>query len=89
MTYLKKYIDLIERFLSHKIPVHEFERLYLETFKYENHSMDENIFELLDWLFAEVDAYTDESTQDQADYINEEQLRESARKVLSEIKESG
>ncbi|MCB9988631.1 MAG: hypothetical protein H6868_04755 [Rhodospirillales bacterium] len=83
------YETLIRRFLRHEISVEEFERTYLDAFKNEKVFLGGDLFEALDWLFAEVDAYTDlplEPEDDPDDYIDEAQLRESAALTLKKLK---
>lgn len=88
MNLTDDYSNLISRFLRKEISVQEFEKIYLAKFKGETRDMSEYEFEALDWLFAKVDCYTDiQSLIDQKPewHINEDQLRESAAKVLEEL----
>lgn len=83
------YEGLIEQFISKEIDVYEFERVYLEKFLEEKVPIGGEKFDLLDWLFAEIDAFTDdeEAVRNQPkEYINEEQLRKSATEVLEKLK---
>ena len=89
MANLFGYDDLIEDFLNHKISTSIFERMYIDKFLEGNEPMTEDLFLELDWLFAEVDAYTDipmSEFPNPENYINEDQLRESAAKTLREIR---
>jgi predicted NACHT family NTPase len=82
------YVGLIKQFLNKEISVYEFEKTYLAKFKAEKTPMSDDTFLLLDWLFAEIDAFTDDPTaflEDQHDYIDENQLRQSAEKTLREL----
>lgn len=83
------YTNLIEEFLKKSISVSDFEKTYLEKFKQETGEMEEEEFLILDNLFAEVDAYTDDlkAVADEPEYyIDENQLRASAEKTLEELK---
>jgi hypothetical protein len=91
MKVQQKYIELIEQFLSKRISVSEFERAYLDTFSDERTPLGE-LYELLNWLFTEVDAYTDlpiGPDEDATQFIDEEQLRKSAAEVLEDLKKLG
>ncbi|MCB9996612.1 MAG: hypothetical protein H6869_09270 [Rhodospirillales bacterium] len=88
MLELRGYDVLIEDFLKHKITVKEFERQYLDKFATERILGDE-LYEPLNWLFAEVDCYTDMPIgpdDDPAFNIDESQLRKSAAEVLQKIR---
>jgi hypothetical protein len=87
---LYDYASLIEKFLNREISVKEFERTYLDVYLADEVPISEELFDTLDWLFAEVDAYTDlplEPDDDPADHLNEDQLRKSAAKTLAELEE--
>ena len=89
MIDLFGYDLLIEDFLNRKISVAQFERFYIDKFLEGDEPMIEDLFLELDWLFAEVDAYTDMPISEfpnPENYINEDQLRESAAKTLKEIR---
>ena len=90
MFTLNPYYELIERFINHKISAHTFESQYLDLFNTDEDPEDEQIFRQIEWLFFEVDAYTDlplEPGDDPEDHINEDQLRDSAAKTLQKLKE--
>jgi Bacterial self-protective colicin-like immunity len=88
---MKKYynfISLIEDFINHKITVSQFERMYMDKYLSNTVKLGDELFDIMDWLFAEVDAYTDlplEPTDDPSDHLNEDQLRESAKETLAEL----
>ena len=89
MLELRGYDVLIEDFLKHKITVKEFEKTYIEAFTNEKTPLGGDLFTWLDWLFAEVDCYTDMPIgpdDDRAFNIDEAQLRESAAEVLQKIR---
>lgn len=87
MTRKDYYIKLITSFLNRSISLQEFETTYFDVFLSEKR-LGDTLFLPLDWLFAEVDAYIDDPTaflEPDHNYINEEQLRESAAKTLAEL----
>ncbi|MGB4106989.1 MAG: colicin immunity domain-containing protein [Alphaproteobacteria bacterium] len=93
MIWRKKPFDykkLIQSFVNHQISANDFRKIYFKEFKNENGYLSNNLFLHLDWLFAEIDAYTDlpfEEGDDPTDHLTEEQLRASAEKVLRDIGE--
>jgi hypothetical protein len=92
MEKLYDYADLIKQFLNKTISASEFEKTYLEKFKKETAPMSDEIFLSLDWLFAEIDAYTGDPFDPKNNpygWINEDQLRESAIKTLDELYKVG
>ncbi len=89
MNNLYEYENLIERFLNGIISVKEFERAYIDKYTNDNEPKKEDLFQILDWLFFQVDAFTDlpmEPGDNPEDYINEEQLRESAAETLQALR---
>ena len=89
MQELYKYEILIRKFIEEKITIGDFEKTYLAEFKKVDVSMDDRLYFILQELFAHVDAYTDlpfeEGTNDQDDYLNEEQLRQRASDILQKL----
>jgi hypothetical protein len=81
---IPEYESLIEAFLNRQITVAEFERVYLDKYLSDNRDYSEELFQSLDWLFAEVDAYTDHPEKDDDD-IDEDQLRVSCTETLKEL----
>ncbi|MFJ9462105.1 colicin immunity domain-containing protein [Viridibacillus arvi] len=81
-----KYKRLIEDFVNEVIPVEDFERDYLNTFKNETERMD-TFFEILNGVFEAVDSYWNEclSGQENAFEISEQQLRKEVIEALVKI----
>ncbi len=89
MRDLYEYDVLIEQFITKKIGISEFERLYMDKFLNETTRLGDALFHPLDYLFAEVNLYTGyplEPDDDPDWHISEVQLRETARKTLEEIR---
>jgi hypothetical protein len=52
-----EYQILMDRFLQGEISAKAFQLAFLDKFKHETRSLDSSLFELLDGLFADVDAF--------------------------------
>ena len=48
---------LLHRFLAGALSAEDFQRAYLERFKNESRELDDSLFEILDELFGDVDAF--------------------------------
>lgn len=84
-TGLRPYLELLEAFLEARTTIVEFERRYLDLFKADNQIRPEAVFEILDGLFADVDAYSMEFGEDE-DNLTEAQLRERASRAHRELR---
>ncbi|GAB3408840.1 colicin immunity domain-containing protein [Massilia agilis] len=51
------YRDLLQRFLSNQLEAQEFQTAYLEKFQNEKRHLSEELYEVLDALFGDVDAF--------------------------------
>jgi hypothetical protein len=51
------YQDLLNRFLEGAIRAVDFQTAYLEKFKHEARTFPDGVFDVLDALFADVDAF--------------------------------
>lgn len=79
---------LLERFLNREISVEEFQARYLERFKNEPRQLPEPLFELLDGLFGDVDAFSSDSeliAENPGFYLDEAGLRERVRAVATRL----
>jgi hypothetical protein len=81
----EKYMELIARFVAGQITVLDFERLYLEMFKAETQSLSTDDYEILDALFADVDAFCNEPELRGPNDLNEQQLREKCAGALAAL----
>lgn len=52
-----RYMQLISKFINKEISAQEFECRYLHSFKNDKHKVNGEKFDILDRLFADVDAY--------------------------------
>ena len=83
---LRVYHGLISSFVDGKKAAGEFEAEFLREFKQETVRFGALIFDALDELFADVDAYCADPDLRDDDDLDEEQLRRSAtraREILS------
>ncbi len=87
MPDLQFLIVLIRDFVEHRISADEFESRYLTAFKAGTGDVaDDDIFETLDGLFADVDAYVaDPTLRTDPEDLDEEQLRACAARVLEKL----
>ena len=79
------YDELIKSFLDREISVEEFEESYFEKIREDKNPMSDELFHILDWLFAEIDYFSNDPETFPDDYITEDQLRESAYNSLQEL----
>lgn len=86
MQNLFGFDELIEKFVKKEISGDGFEEAYLEKFLEEKNPISEELFLSLDWLFAEIDGFSDDPELFPDSHVSEDQLRESAAKVLKEIR---
>ena len=81
------YDELIKSFLDRDISVEEFEESYFEKIREDKNPMSDELFHILDWLFAEIDYFSNDPETFPDDYITEDQLRDSAAQTLQKLKE--
>jgi hypothetical protein len=79
------YIEMISRFVAGEISAAAFKSTFLVEFKNEKVYFDEATYHLLDSLYGDVDAYTDdkELLKENPEYfLSEEKLRERVNQTL-------
>lgn len=89
MQNLYGFDALIEKFVTNEISIEEFEGQYLKKYLEDEDPISEELFQILDYLFAEVNLYTGyplEPDDDPDWHISEAQLRQTATKTLEEIR---
>lgn len=82
------YRLLLNRFLEGAISAEEFQHVYLTRFKSEEKILDEPLFELLDGLFGDVDAFTADQellAENPEFYLDEEALRGKTAQALKRL----
>ncbi len=85
---VRKYSDLIEKYVSGEMTASEFSESYMTEFKDDDGPMGDEIFWILQKLFANADAYCEPEIRDDVrDAIGEEELMESARETLTKLEQ--
>ena len=79
---LDPYLELLTSFLSRSTDVSDFEARYLELFKHDDVIRPEEVFNVLDSLFADIDAY---SPSPAGDELDEEQLHRRASEAYDRL----
>jgi len=79
------YINLVRGFLNKEMDAGTFERSYLNMFKNEKEFLPTNVFEILDSLFADVDAFCSNPEFCRDEDLNEELLRDSCAEALKKL----
>jgi hypothetical protein len=82
---LDKYTQLIKSFLKNKISAIDFERKYLDSYLSDETDLPDDIFWILDELFADVDAFCADATlRDEYD-LDDAQLRNRCEQTLNRL----
>lgn len=86
------YLELLKAFLAGSMTAKMFQRAYLDKFKIENRPMEEGLFDVLDELFGDIDAFCldpallAELTETKPGwYLDEKALRERVEEAVSRI----
>lgn len=88
---LEKYVNIISDFISGKVTVAQFEELFLRTFKNENKNLDIEIYDILNKLFSDIDAYCGDpgianyNKSDPFHDIDEKELLNNAQIALKKL----
>lgn len=82
---LEQYILLITQFIAGDIAASQFEMSYMDMFKNEYREFPEDVYDVLNGLFSDVDAYCgDPELRDDED-LDDEQLLGSAKEALKKL----
>lgn len=85
IEWLKQYILLITQFVTGDITASQFEVLYLKMFKGEARELPKDVYDVLNGLFCDVDAYCgDTELRDDGD-LGDEELLISAKEALKKL----
>ena len=82
---LRAYIELMEAFLSERVGPIEFESAYLDLFKSDQRMWPEPVYEVLNNVFLDVDAFCADPAIRGPDDLDEEQLRSSVAAALAAL----
>lgn len=84
------YELLLGQFLGGAMSVGEFQMAYLQRFKSEKRRLGGELYELLEGLFGDVDAFTTDSellAENPVFYLDEARLREKVQQVANRLSE--
>jgi len=85
MSMIAKYILLLTQYIASEISGPQFEAAYLEMFKNEVNILPEDVYDVLNNLFLDVDAYcADPGLRDSED-LGDEDLVASAKEILKRL----
>lgn len=82
---VESYRALLADFVAKKIDASTFEASYLRKFKDELVELPQPVFETLDRMFGDVDAYCPDPLVRAADGLDEEGLVASAKRTLAAL----
>lgn len=72
---ISAYIDLLDRFIAHRVTAPEFEKSFLQMMKSEHRTLGEPIYPLLQELFEGADAYVERpELRTETEDLDDEQL---------------
>ena len=77
---------LIQSLISGDIDASTFEKVYLDSFKNDPTDWSEAEYEILNDLFADLDAFCPDAQLCGPDDLNEEQLREKSELALEQLR---
>lgn len=76
------YLDLLRRFDSRGMSVADFERTYIDTYLADQTIWPEDLYQVLNEVFLDVDAYNPDPESMSEFDIDEESLRRGVRAAL-------
>lgn len=80
------YVRLMEQFSSRSLPVHAFERTYLDTFAADPTRWPAPVYRILNDVFLDIDAF-DPDPEDRAEEdIDEAELRSRVERSLAALR---
>jgi len=85
IEWLERYILLITQFVAGDITASQFEVSYLKIFKDEANEVPEDIYDVLNGLFSDVDAYCGDPELRDDDDLGDEELLSSAKEALKKL----
>lgn len=57
---IDKYLKIINSFLDGVVSIKELQKIFFEEFKKEPAGMNSELYEVLNWLFSDLDIYTED-----------------------------
>jgi hypothetical protein len=83
---IQEYLNLLEALLSGECSAPDFENAYLRMFKSDTTRRPQKVFDVLDGLFADVDAYVADPALREDDDLDEAGLRERVRHARDRLR---
>ncbi len=85
---LAPYWALMEAFVQDRLRPSEFEILYLRLFKNDPTMWPQEVFDILNRLFADVDAYSPDPSLRRPNDLDQDQLRDHTREAMRKLQEA-
>ena len=82
---LEHYTLLLSQFIHSEITAYQFETSYIKMFKNESGEISDEIYNTLNDLFSDVDAYCDNLNLRDDNDLDEAELMGSAKKALKKL----
>lgn len=87
---LRSYIHLMDEFIGAHMSAPEFQKSYLAALKLEGRGLEVRIFDVLQRLFGDADAYVAyPELRTEPEDLDDEQLRQCAIRARRELRELG
>ncbi|MGH2700760.1 MAG: colicin immunity domain-containing protein [Actinomycetota bacterium] len=78
----------MEAFVQDRLRPSEFESLYLRLFKNDPTMWPQEVFDILNGLFTDVDAYTPDPSLRGPNDLDQDQLRDRTREAMEKLQEA-
>ena len=85
MNATAKYILLLTQYINGNITASQFEAAYLDMFKAEASKLQEDVYEVLNNLFLDVDSYCSDPVLRDDEDLDDEGLLSSAKEALTKL----
>lgn len=85
---IAEYVTLLDQFLDGIMSIEDFQMAYLKKFKSEQKILGDDVFEVLQDLFGDVDAFTADLElllRNSKYYIDADALREKVRQAANRL----
>lgn len=79
------YIRLLDQLLEGRVTGDQFQTLYFKIYLGDTREMGDREFRVLDWLFAEVDAYVPDPELRDADDLDDDQLVDRVKQAKARL----
>jgi len=83
--HIENYVTNIKQFVDGEITACQFEVSYLKAFKKQEKELPENVFEILNELFTDTDAFCSDPELREEDDIDDQELLRRAELALKRL----